>query len=120
MTDFALDILDELAKIRQETVRPAGRRPAALALFVRLAMPKGGAAYDLSGKFGASPEEAAALLRAARPHAARLGLPFMSARNASTRRLARAMALAAPIIVAADVPVEVIDIGGGFPAAIPI
>ncbi len=47
-----------------------------LGLFVRLALPKGTAVYDLSGKFGAAPEEAAALLRAARPHAARLGLCF--------------------------------------------
>ncbi|MFC7610488.1 hypothetical protein [Teichococcus aestuarii] len=36
----------------------------------------GGALYDLSGKFGAGLEEAVALLRAARPHAARLGISF--------------------------------------------
>ena len=48
----------------------------ALGLVVRLALPKGGAVLDLSGKFGAAPHDAAALLRAARPHAARLGVSF--------------------------------------------
>ena len=54
VTDFAFDSADELAKILQETV-PVGLvgDPATLGLFVRLALPKGGAVYDLSGKFGA-------------------------------------------------------------------
>jgi diaminopimelate decarboxylase len=47
--DFSLDHSDELAKIRQET-----SGDGELGLFVRLAMPRGRAAYDLSGKFGAS------------------------------------------------------------------
>ncbi len=41
---------------------------------MRLAVPGAGALYDLSGKFGAFPEEAASLLRAARIHAVRLGV----------------------------------------------
>ena len=103
MTDFALDSLDELAKIVQETV-PLGLvgDPPALGLFVRLALPKGGAVYDLSGKFGASPEEAAALLRAARPHAARLGITFhVGSQCLDPAAYARAMALAAQVIAAA-------------------
>src|SRR5215469_12766876 len=77
VTDFAFDSADELAKILQETV-PVGLvgDPPILGLFVRLALPKGGAVYDLSGKFGAPLEEAIKLLRAARPHAARLGISF--------------------------------------------
>jgi ornithine decarboxylase len=77
VTDFALDSADELAKILQETV-PVGLvgDPPTLALFVRLALPKGTAVYDLSGKFGAPFEEAVDLLRAARPHAARVGISF--------------------------------------------
>ena len=69
--DFSLDHSDELAKIRQET-----SGDGELGLFVRLAMPRGRAAYDLSGKFGASVDDAAALLRTARPYAALLGLCF--------------------------------------------
>ena len=47
VTDFALDSADELAKILQETV-PVGLvgDPPVLGLFVRLALPKGGAVYD--------------------------------------------------------------------------
>src|SRR5580704_1305749 len=77
VTDFAFDSADELAKILQETV-PVGLvgDPPVLGLFVRLALPKGGAVYDLSGKFGAPLDEAVELLRAARPHAARLGIAF--------------------------------------------
>jgi hypothetical protein len=58
VTDFAFDSADELAKILQETV-PVGLvgDPPVLGLFVRLALPKGGAVYDLSGKFGAPLDE---------------------------------------------------------------
>src|SRR5712691_4127290 len=77
VTDFAFDSADELAKILQETV-PVGLvgDPPTLGLFLRLALPKRAAVYDLSGKFGAPLEEAVDLLRAARPHAARLGVSF--------------------------------------------
>ncbi|MGA8761021.1 MAG: type III PLP-dependent enzyme [Stellaceae bacterium] len=121
VTDFALDSLDELAKIVQETVQLGlVGDPPALGLFVRLALPKGGAVYDLSGKFGASPEEAAALLRAARPHAARLGVTFhVGSQCLDPAAYARAMALAAQMIAAADVPVEIVDVGGGFPVSYP-
>src|SRR5205823_11085366 len=76
VTDFIFDSTDELQKIVQETV-PVGLvgEPPVLGLFVRLAVGQGGA-YDLSGKFGVSAQEAAELLRLARPHAARLGIAF--------------------------------------------
>jgi hypothetical protein len=66
LTDFAFDSADELAKILQETV-PVGLvgDPPVLRLFVRLALPKGSAVYDLSGKFGAPLEDAVELLSAA-------------------------------------------------------
>ena len=67
--DFVLDSAEELAKIRHETA--ATGVAGELGLIVRLAMPKGAAVLDLSGKFGAAPALAAALLRAARPHARR-------------------------------------------------
>lgn len=82
VTDFAFDSTDELAKILRETV-PVGLvgDPPTLGLFVRLALPKGTAVYDLSGKFGAPPHEAIELLRAARPHAS--ASVSMSVRSAS-------------------------------------
>ncbi len=121
VTDFALDSLDELAKIVQETVQlELVGAPPALGLFVRLALPKGSAVYDLSGKFGASPDEAAVLLRAARPHAARLGVTFhVGSQCLDPEAYARAIALAAQIIAAAEVPVEIVDVGGGFPVSYP-
>ena len=91
-----------------------------LGLIVRLALPKGGAVLDLSGKFGAAPDEAAALLRAARPHAARLGVSFhVGSQCLDPLAWRAALALTGEVIRAAGVAVDVIDVGGGFPVAYP-
>ncbi|HYZ40913.1 MAG TPA: type III PLP-dependent enzyme [Stellaceae bacterium] len=119
--DFAFDSTEELAKVLQETV-PVGLvgDPPTLGLFVRLALPKGGAVYDLSGKFGASLEEAVELLRAARPHAARLGLAFhVGSQCLDPNAYARAVALAGKAIADSGVPVDIVDVGGGFPVSYP-
>jgi ornithine decarboxylase len=119
--DFVLDSAAELRKILAE-IGAGGQDCAAegLGLFIRLAMPKGTAMLDLSGKFGAEAAEAAALLRAARPHAARLGLCFhVGSQMMDPLAWRQAMALAGEVIREAGVPVEVIDVGGGFPVAYP-
>ena len=118
--DFALDSLDELEKIRAET-KPAKAGEAVLpGLFVRLALPKGGAVYDLSGKFGADAEEAAALLRVARPLASRLGVTFhVGSECLDPAAYARAIERAASVIAASGVTVDVLDVGGGFPSRYP-
>ena len=121
VTDFAFDSADEFAKILQETV-PVGLvgDPPVLGLFVRFALPKGGAVYDLSGKFGASLDEAAGLLRAARPHAARLGIAFhVGSQCLEPDAFARAMALAGEAIAKGGIPVDIVDVGGGFPVSYP-
>ena len=121
VTDFSFDSADEMAKILQETV-PVGLvgDPPTLGLFVRLALPKGGAVYDLSGKFGAPPDEAARLLRAARPHAAQLGIAFhVGSQCLEPEAYARAMALACEAIANCGVPVDIVDVGGGFPVSYP-
>jgi ornithine decarboxylase len=121
VTDFALDSPEELAKILQETVAP-GRRgdPPALGLFVRLAVPPGGALYDLSGKFGAMPAEAAELLRRARPYAARLGISFhVGSQCLDPRAYTRALTLAAQVVARSGVAVDIVDVGGGFPVSYP-
>ena len=121
VTDFAFDSAAELAKILQETV-PVGLvgDPPVLGLFVRLALPKGGAVYDLSGKFGAPLDEAVELLRAARPHAARLGIAFhVGSQCLDPDAYARAMALAGQAIANCGVPVDIVDLGGGFPVSYP-
>lgn len=114
--DFVFDTDGELTKILEET----GGGDGALGLVVRLALPKGSAAYDLSGKFGAVPAEAAALLRAARPHAVRLGLSFhVGSQCLDPAAWTRAMGLAAQVVAESGVAVEIVDVGGGFPVAYP-
>jgi ornithine decarboxylase len=113
--DFVLDSHSELRKILEET----GRGPG-LGLIVRLALPKGGAVLDLSGKFGAEFDEAVELLRAARPHAARLGLSFhVGSQCLDPLAWREAIRLAGAVIGAAGVAVELLDVGGGFPVAYP-
>lgn len=118
VTDFALDSADELEKILQETVPVAAiDAPPTLGLFVRLAVPQGGA-YDLSGKFGASVEDAAALLRRARPHAARLGIAFhVGSQCLDPAAYADALRLAAEAVAISGVTVGIVDVGGGFPVS---
>jgi ornithine decarboxylase len=113
--DFALDSFDELAKLRAETGDAAD-----LGLIVRLALPKGNAAYDLSGKFGAELDDAAALLRAARPLARRLGIAFhVGSQCLEPLAYRRALERAGETIRRAGVAVDIIDVGGGFPVSYP-
>jgi ornithine decarboxylase len=113
--DFVLDSAAELAKLREET-GGAGD----LGLIIRLALPKGGAAYDLSGKFGADRETAVALLRACRAVAPRIGLAFhVGSQCLDPTAYARAIAYAGEIAAEAGVGLDVLDVGGGFPIAYP-
>ena len=112
--DFVLDTAEELWKILAETGE------GARGLVVRLALPKGSAAYDLSGKFGAEAMVAAALLRAARPHAARLGISFhVGSQCLEPAAWTRAMNMAADVINMSGVAVDIVDVGGGFPVLYP-
>ena len=114
--DYVIDSEDELAKIRAETGADAG---GSLGLFVRLAVANAGA-YDLTGKFGADPARAARLLAMARPHAHRLGVCFhVGSQCLEPRAYADALAVAAGVIRASGVEVDVVDVGGGFPVSYP-
>jgi ornithine decarboxylase len=119
--DFVFDHPAELAKILDELATPdAAALNARAGLFVRLALPKSTAAIDLSSKFGADFETAVHLLRAARPHAQKLGVAFhVGSQCLDPLAWRNAIALAGQVIGAAGVPVEVIDVGGGFPVAYP-
>jgi ornithine decarboxylase len=90
-----------------------------LGLFVRLAVEQGGA-YALGGKFGVGAEQAAALLRLARPHAARLGISFhVGSQCLDPAAYTRALALAAEAVELSGVAVDIVDVGGGFPVSYP-
>ena len=108
---FALDHEDELAKIIDAT---GGAHD--LTLMVRLDVPRNQALYDLSGKFGAAPAEAAALLRAARAPGRRLGLTFhVGSQCLRPAAFRRAIDLAGQTVDAAGIALDVLDVGGGFP-----
>jgi ornithine decarboxylase len=113
---FVLDYADELDKILQET-----NAAPDLELFVRMAIPKekagGDVATDFSSKFGAKPDQAAELLRICRPHCAKLGLSFHVGTQCHDPSVySKAIRHAATAIEESGVKVEVLDIGGGFPA----
>ena len=116
--DFVLDSVDELAKIRNEVA--ATGVAGALGLIVRIALPKGEAMLDLSGKFGARGDEAASLLRDVRACAATVGVSFhVGSQCLDPLAWRAALALAGQVIRTADVKVDVVDVGGGFPVAYP-
>jgi ornithine decarboxylase len=116
--DFVLDSVDELAKIRAEVA--ATGVPRALGLVVRVALPKGGAKLDLSGKFGAEADDAVGLLRAARSCAAMVGVSFhVGSQCLDPLAWREALALTGEIIAASGVEIDVVDVGGGFPVAYP-
>ncbi len=112
---FVLDYADELEKILHET-----NAAPDLELFVRMAVPKDETAHvatDFSSKFGAKPDEVAALLKACRPYCKKLGLSFhVGTQCDDPERYAKAVAYAAKAIEDSGVELEVLDIGGGFPA----
>lgn len=116
--DFVLDSVEELVKIRTEVA--ATGITGALGLIVRIALPKGQAILDLSGKFGAEADQAAVLLRASRQYATTLGVSFhVGSQCLDPLAWRDALALTGQVIRSADVKVDVVDVGGGFPVAYP-
>jgi ornithine decarboxylase len=116
--DFVLDTQQELNKILEEVA--ATGVTGSLGLIVRIALPKGGARLDLSGKFGADAMEAAALLRAARPAAERLGVSFhVGSQCLDPLAWRDALDLTGQVIRYAGVDTDIVDVGGGFPVAYP-
>ncbi len=113
---FVVDQGSELDKLRQVLGDPGPD----LVVMVRLATPGGAAVFDLSGKFGAAPEAAVALLQAADAAGARAGLAFhVGSQCADPDDFRRAFALSREVIGAAGVAIACLDVGGGFPAAYP-
>lgn len=115
VSEFSLDSVDELRKLVEVLGRPPG-----LGLHVRLAVPSAHAAWSLGGKFGAAPPEAAAILREARSVASCLGLCFhVGSQCMSPLAYAEAIGLAAQVAGTAEVRIDLLDVGGGFPARYP-
>lgn len=109
---FVLDSRDELYKIMRET-----NLASDLELFVRMALPKNKKAMiDFSNKFGALPTEATELLELARSVSTKLGLCLhVGTQTTDPAVFKRAIKIAASVIKASGVTVDVLDVGGGFP-----
>lgn len=113
---FVLDTEDELEKILIET---GGAKD--LNLVVRFAAECDGAAYPLARKFGASANEAPALLRRARSATEEaLGVSFhVGSQCMRPDAFRTAMDGVNRAIVKAGVVADIVDVGGGFPAIYP-
>ncbi len=113
---FALDSEAELAKILTAT-----NGASDLNLMVRLAVEAPGAAYALSGKFGATAFEAPDLLLSARRATQELmGVAFhVGSQCMRPTAYQAAMAQASRALVRAGVFADVVDVGGGFPSVYP-
>jgi ornithine decarboxylase len=112
---FAFDSEEELDKIVAET---GGAKD--LTLYLRVACPNTHSLIPLEGKFGASDEEAPALLLRARQIAERLGLTFhVGSQAVVPAAFGEAIRQIGQLIVASGVLVDAVDIGGGFPSRYP-
>jgi len=112
---FAFDSDEELDKIVAET---GGARD--LTLFLRVACPNTHSLIPLEGKFGASSQDAPALLLRGRQIAQRLGLTFhVGSQAVVPAAFGEAVRQIGQLIVASGVIVDAIDIGGGFPSRYP-
>lgn len=113
---FVTDTEEELEKILVET---GGAKD--LTLIVRLAVSNDGASLPLSQKFGATGEEAVRLMnRARRATEDRMGVSFhVGSQCLRPMSYRAAMQDADRAIIRAGVVVDIVDVGGGFPAIYP-
>jgi ornithine decarboxylase len=110
---FVVDHMDELTKILEETDGGAG-----INIIVRINTPPAeGALFHLAEKFGAGVDDAAAMLKEARSQGCQVGLAFhVGSQCTSPSAYSTALALCGEVIEKAKVPLQYLDVGGGFPA----
>lgn len=112
---FAVDTTEELAKLLVETENAQD-----LHVIVRLAVSSDYAQHKLERKFGAEGAAAVMLLREARAVAGELGVSFHVGSQCMRPKAWRAaMTSVGAVIRKAGVTVDIVDVGGGFPAAYP-
>jgi ornithine decarboxylase len=112
---FALDSEEELEKIAAVTGNAKD-----LTLVVRVACPSTYSEISLEGKFGASWSEAPDLIRRARQKAELLGISFhVGSQMMCPMGYGQALRNVSQQIVRAAALVDIIDVGGGFPARYP-
>ena len=112
---FALDCESELTKILTAT-----NDARDLTLCLRHAAPSDEAKISLSKKFGADGNEAVRLLQQMRQKVKRLGVAFhVGSQNMAPDAYVRAIDIVEQTIIRAGVIVDVLNVGGGFPAEYP-
>ncbi len=109
---YVVDHEAELEKVLAET---GGRE---VTIMVRINTPPSeGTLYHLSAKFGADPEQAAALLKRADQAGCKVGIAFhVGSQCLRPEAYGVALDLCGEILAAAGVQPVAIDVGGGFPA----
>ena len=111
--DFALDSPGELQKVQEQTGYAKD-----LHMFVRLAVPNCYSEINLSGKFGINPVDAINFLRQTRKVANKMGVCFhVGSQCMNPLAFSKAINLTAELLTKANISIEVLDIGGGFPTA---
>ena len=111
VTSWAVDDMGEWHKLL------AAGLPARAEVAVRLALPVGGGAYHFGAKFGATPAEAEALLRAVAAAGRVTSMTFhVGTQCTDPGAWAIYMAQVARIAQAAGVQLHRLNVGGGFPA----
>lgn len=109
---FSLDSHDELAKILAETDNAAD-----LTLVVRVQVAARNSLMPLEGKFGVAGKSAVKLLQEVRQVAENVGIAFhVGSQTLTPEAYTHAFAEVEKLIIASGVVVDLIDVGGGFPA----
>jgi ornithine decarboxylase len=112
---FSLDSFQELEKILLAT-----NFAKDLGLHLRLSIPNSHSAIDLSGKFGILPSESIPLLQKIRSVAKICGLCFhVGSQCMDPLEYRNAIDIAKNIVIQANIRLDVLDIGGGFPSIYP-
>jgi ornithine decarboxylase len=110
---YVVDHEKEITKIIDETGGGEG-----ICIVVRLDTPPvEGTFFHLSAKFGAKPEYAAQLLRQASSHGCQVGLAFhVGSQCLVPAAYHGALRIVGETMEAAKTPLQMLDVGGGFPA----
>jgi ornithine decarboxylase len=109
--DYVVDCDFELDKLLGEI-----KDPKKIRIFVRIATPLGGALIELSSKFGATPEDAAKLLKRVADSGATPAITFhVGSQCLSPFSYAQAIEMARRTATLAGVDIKALDVGGGFP-----
>jgi len=112
---YTADCEEEIEKIFQEA-----NFDCDLIVAVRLATKPADARYVLSTKFGAQPEEAARMLKIINKRGAKAGISFhVGSQCLAPEAFAAAVNLAGKVARTAGVQLNVLNVGGGFPAPYP-